>query len=240
MSRVRVKVCGITRPQDAAACAALGVDFLGLIFAASPRQVTPARAGEVCAAAPSARWVGVFVDAPLEELIEVVTTTGLGWVQLHGRETTEYCAALRERCGVKVIRAVSPGLAPDSPDSLNSPDSPDSRNSPNSSSSPDAVGAWGAWGALGAADYLLLDLPKGVPAAERDRRRRALWREAGRYEQRGEHLFLAGGLTPANVREAIAAVGPHAVDVASGVEHEPGIKDMNGVEAFLKEVATCQ
>ena len=231
MSRVRVKVCGITRPQDAAACAALGVDFLGLIFAASPRQVTPARAREVCSAAPSARWVGVFVDAPLEELIEVVTTTGLEWVQLHGRETTEYCAVLRERCGVNVIRAVSPGVAPGSRNSRNSPVSP---------SSPDAVGAWDARGALGAADYLLLDLPKGVPAAERDRRRRALWREAGRYEQRGEHLFLAGGLTPANVREAIAAVGPHAVDVASGVEHEPGIKDMNGVEAFLKEVATCQ
>ncbi len=231
MSRVRVKVCGITRPQDAAACAALGVDFLGLIFAASPRQVTPAHAREVREAAPSARWVGVFVDAPLEELIEVVVTTGLEWVQLHGRETTEYCAALRERCGVSVIRAVSLGMETDSPSSMGTSGSLDTSGT---------SGSLDTLSSLGAADYLLLDLPKGVPVAERDRRCRALWREAGRYEQRGEHLFLAGGLTPANVREAIAAVGPHAVDVASGVEREPGIKDMNGVEAFLKEVATCQ
>lgn len=239
MTRVRVKVCGITRPEDAAGCAALGADFLGLIFAPSPRRVTVARAREVRAAAPDARWVGVFVDAPLEVLLEQVTATGIEWVQLHGREPDRYRAALRARGGVRIVRAVTAG---DGAAVLSAEPAPGGETA--------ALGAGPdprrrertprARAPLAGADYLLLDLPKGVPASERDRRRSALWREAARYERRGDRLFLAGGLTPRNVGEAIAAVGPYAVDVASGVEREPGIKDMAKVGAFLKEVAACQ
>jgi phosphoribosylanthranilate isomerase len=101
--RTRVKICGLTRPEDALRAAELGADALGVVFAPSPRQVDIARAVEVLALTPvDVERVGVFVDQPLEFMIEAAEACRLGWIQLHGREPEEIAEAIP----VKVIRAV--------------------------------------------------------------------------------------------------------------------------------------
>ncbi|RJX34852.1 MAG: phosphoribosylanthranilate isomerase [Desulfarculus sp.] len=103
---VLVKICGLTTVEDALAAARLGADMLGLVFAASPRQVTPLRAREIVRALP--RWVqavGVFVDAPRQEVQRVRAFCGLHLVQLHGRESADDVAAL----GPGVIKAIRMG-----------------------------------------------------------------------------------------------------------------------------------
>lgn len=92
----RTKVCGLTRAEDAATAATLGATHGGLIFAPeSPRAVDDARAAELRAAAPSLRWVGVFVNAPIEEVVRRATAHDLAAVQLHGEETPDEVGALR-------------------------------------------------------------------------------------------------------------------------------------------------
>ncbi|BEQ14275.1 phosphoribosylanthranilate isomerase [Desulfoferula mesophila] len=98
----RVKICGITRLEDALAACRLGADALGFVLAPSPRQVSPERAREIIAALPPlVSTVGVFVDAPLDEVRGLRTFCGLDWVQLHGGEDQAYAAAL----GPRVIKA---------------------------------------------------------------------------------------------------------------------------------------
>lgn len=103
---VRVKICGLTTVADALAAARLGADLLGLVFATSPRQVTPRQAREIIQALP--RWVqtvGVFVDTPPQEVQQVRLFCGLHLVQLHGKESAEEVAAL----GRGVIKAIRVG-----------------------------------------------------------------------------------------------------------------------------------
>jgi phosphoribosylanthranilate isomerase len=106
---VKVKICGVCRPEDAAAAARFGADFLGLNFhPASPRHVTPASAREIAAAVPATALVGVFVDAPRERVEDVAAAVGLAALQFHGDEEPDYCRgwpwrvvkALRARAGV--------------------------------------------------------------------------------------------------------------------------------------------
>ena len=104
---VRVKICGITRPEDALAAEAAGADAVGLIFAArSKRRVTLSQAQAICAKlGPFIARVGVFVDAPLETVLETARQLRLSAVQLHGAETPDYAVTLRR--DVQIIRAVS-------------------------------------------------------------------------------------------------------------------------------------
>jgi phosphoribosylanthranilate isomerase len=204
-----VKICGITRVEDAVACADAGVDWIGLNFhPASPRFVRFATAMQILAALPaSVRAVGVFVDRPAAEVVEFAGELGLEIVQLHGREPAEDLVTLGH---LELIRAfgldgpsawaeVSEYLARAS--SLGRP--------------PDAVlvdaansGRSGGTGAKIADDVLdrLPSLPR---------------------------LILAGGLTPSNVAERVTRVRPWMVDVASGVESSPGVKDASKVAAFV-------
>lgn len=100
---VRVKICGITNVPDALAAARLGADLLGLVFAPSPRRVTPRQAWEIVAVLPpGVQTVGVFVDAPLEQVQEIRRHCGLHLVQLHGSESEGEAAAL----GPGVIKAL--------------------------------------------------------------------------------------------------------------------------------------
>jgi phosphoribosylanthranilate isomerase len=112
---MRVKICGITRPQDALAAEAAGADAVGLIFAErSKRRVTLAQAAVISAAlGPFTARVGVFVDAPLAQIHEAVHELRLSAVQLHGAESADYALALQPT--VQVIKAVSfsPGLTPE-------------------------------------------------------------------------------------------------------------------------------
>jgi phosphoribosylanthranilate isomerase len=196
---VRVKICGITRVEDALVAEAAGADAVGFIFAPrSKRLIDVARAAEISAAlGPFIVRVGVFVDAPLEAVHAAVGAARLDAVQLNGREEPAYAAALRGR--VRVIRALSfsPSLSPSV-----------LRRYP--------------------ADATLVDgLDPGSGRA-------FAWSQAEAL--RGlPRLILAGGLTPDNVAEGVRAIRPYAVDVASGVESAPGIKDSAAVHRFVAQ-----
>src|SRR5687767_12244027 len=98
---LKVKICGVTRPADALAAAEAGADFIGLIFAKSPRHVDVPRAREIVKALPKGvEAVGVFMNHPLAELRETAAAVGLRLVQLHGDEDADYCRA----AGVPVIK----------------------------------------------------------------------------------------------------------------------------------------
>lgn len=101
----RIKVCGITSEEVARAAVDAGADHLGLVFCASSRRVTLERAALLVAEVPGS-WVGVFVDAPLEEMTRAASELGLAAVQLHGHETPQECRAVRERIGVPVWKAI--------------------------------------------------------------------------------------------------------------------------------------
>ena len=106
--RVRIKFCGITRPEDAETAVALGVDALGFVFhPASPRYVEPAAAADIVRRLPAfVTAVGLFVDAPLPQVRETLAGTGIPLAQFHGEETPAYCAAFG-RAYVKVVRVRS-------------------------------------------------------------------------------------------------------------------------------------
>ncbi len=205
--RVRIKICGITRADDLSAAVAAGVAYVGFnFFPRSPRFVglEAARALALSTPAGLAR-VGLFVDPDSAWLDAVLARVPLDLIQLHGRESPLRVAEVRARHGLPVIKAV--GLATD-----------------------DDLPALAQ--AEEAADMVLVDarpppgatLPGGNGLAFD-------WRLiAGRRWQRP--WFLAGGLTPENVAEAVALTRARQVDVASGVERAPGIKDAARIAAF--------
>jgi phosphoribosylanthranilate isomerase len=199
---VKVKICGITRVEDALRAAALGADAIGLNFwPGSRRCVSAERGAEIARALPAGvRAVGVFVNQPREEILAIARAAGLHAVQLHGDETPGDCAGWPLPVW-KALRIASPlGLASLAGFRVEAfvVDS----GGPGS-------GAWGGTGAT--CDW-------------------SLAREAAARAP----TWLAGGLSPANVREAIRAVRPLGVDVASGVESSPGVKDPEKLEAFLR------
>ena len=209
---MRVKICGITRPEDAREAAHCGADFIGLIRAPSARRVTVATARQVIAALPEhVQPVLLFRDAPLDEVTAAVDATGGDWVQLHGREPVAYLAELAaRRPALRLIRAweVTAEQADD-----------------------DLAAYLQQAGAVNLRiDVVILDAPKGGahPGYER------LARISRRCRQRPPEIWCAGGLTPKNVAAAIAQGRYDGVDVASGVESSPGIKDHAALRAFIE------
>jgi phosphoribosylanthranilate isomerase len=209
----RIKVCGVTTPDDARAAADAGVDCIGLNFyPGSKRFITPAVAEAIVAALPAGFVkVGLFVDAPPAEVSALVNRLGLDLAQLHGRESPDSLAALM---GIGIIKAFA-------------------------SSTPlqELRDYLDACAALGAMPWLtLLDAPAPVngPAGGTgqlaDQSLARLYREAANVPP----LVLAGGLTPTNVAEAIRRVHPASVDVASGVESAPGKKDARLMASFVR------
>jgi phosphoribosylanthranilate isomerase len=199
----RVKICGITRPEDAELAASLGAWAIGFIlWPGSKRACDPAvAAGIVRAQRRRVEPVGVFVNAGLDEVAHAVEGIGLTHVQLHGDEGPAFCAAVAQRTGARVIKAVRIGSGADIRD----------------------AGRFHT-------DYHLLD------SAVRGRYggTGSTWDWTLAAQRRSPiPVLLSGGLTPENVAEGIAAVGPWGVDVASGVESAPGIKDPAKVEAFF-------
>lgn len=209
---VRVKVCGLTRPSDIDALVQANAAYAGLVFfAPSPRAVTATQARAVALAAPSGlARVGLFVDAEDDFLAQILAVVPLDMIQLHGHETPARVAEVRARFGLPVIKAV--GVA--RPQDLAMLDCH-----------------------AGVADMLLVDAkpPKGavLPGGN------GLafdWRLiAGRRWP--VPWLLAGGLTPDNVAEALRLTGARQVDVSSGVESAPGVKDAGRVAAFARAVA---
>ena len=203
----RIKICGVTLPDDAARVAAGGADFIGLNFwPRSKRYLAPDRApmiASVVRSTGSAKIVGVFVDPEIDEIQSIVSTVDLDIIQLHGDEDP----ALVKKISLAVYRPVWKALPIASQRDLN------------------ALDMWPA-------EALLLDAPtpgRGGAGAPFD------WQLAREARQRYPKIkfVLAGGLTPDNVAQAIATVQPWAIDVASGVEAAPGIKDPAKLEAFM-------
>ena len=206
MRRTRIKVCGITRLDDARRAVEMGVDALGFVFwPGSPRCVSVSQAAAISAALPPlVASVGVFVDQPIDEIRAAASAVGLTAIQLHGDEAPATWRGAPGRC----IKAVGVGPGFDAA----------------------AVAAWAptVWPLLDAHD----------PARRGGTGRAADWDAAARVA-RVRPVILAGGLDASNVREAIARVRPFAVDVSSGVERGPGVKDPDLLRAFVEGVAAA-
>jgi phosphoribosylanthranilate isomerase len=195
-----IKICGITRPEDAAAAIAAGADMVGLVFVpATPREVTVDRVGWA-RSLHGVLTVGVFRDAPLDHVEQIRDALDLDWVQLHGDEPDSWL----ERLGQRVLRRVR--VAADGPD-------------------------WGRVEELGRRCLPLID-PGAGDGQVWD------WRVLA---QRPDLEFgLAGGLDPDTVAEAVHSVRPRLVDVSSGVETSPGVKDAAKIAAFVQAArAAC-
>ncbi len=197
-----VKICGITRLEDAQAAVDAGANALGFVFwPKSPRYVDPARAKEIIATLPATvNAVGVFVDQPADDVNEIAEWVGLGAVQLHGGENQDYVRAMTR----PVMKAVAV----------------DGANAPIVDAWPPSVG-------------VLLDVHD--PVKKGGTGKTVDWTIAAEVAKH-RPIVLAGGLTPENVGEAIARVQPYGIDVSSGVEAEPGIKDHERLKALFEAV----
>jgi phosphoribosylanthranilate isomerase len=216
MTRLRVKICGLTNEPDARAAIDAGADALGFNFwPGSKRYVPPDSALEWIARLPNdVTRVAVAVDPALEQAVAWLETPGIDALQLHGSETPEFCAQLLSK-GYRLIKAIrvmknEAALA----EALRFPES----------------------------IPLLLDAFRdGEPGGTGET---IDWEVAAKFVSRHpeRRIVLAGGLTPGNVTDAIQRVRPFAVDVASGVE-SPGLhgrKDLSRLQAFFSAVAATE
>ena len=201
--RTRIKICGITRLEDAITACELGVDALGFVFhKPSPRYVKPETAAKIISKISRlVTTVGVFVDLPPEQLRQVAATANLDRAQLSGKESPQYCHAL----GVSWIK----GFRLSAQEDL------------------DGIAEYGTGN-----DILLDSYVKGVPGGTG---KIFNWEWADLARSHGR-VILAGGLGPENVAQAIDAAAPFGVDVSSGVESEPGIKDHDKIKRFVAAV----
>jgi len=201
-------MCGTTNPDDALAAVQAGVDGLGLIFfAKSPRNVKADMARYIVRMLPPfINTVGVFVDRPIDEVVELVDFCHLTHVQLHGNEDQHYCRQLSERCNATLIKAFRVGSASVAADFTPYDDL--------------------------VKGYLLDTYKKGVAGGTGEI---FDWTIVDNlFLQRP--VIMAGGLTPENVGEAIESSSPYAIDINSGVEKEPGIKDHDKLRALIEQV----
>lgn len=208
-----IKICGVTQAGQAEAILAAGADFIGLNFwPGSKRFLNPKQAATwVGPMAAQAKFIGVFVNADPRHLDALTRAIPLAGVQLHGDESPEDCARLKGE-GHRVIKAFQV----------------------RDTASLDRI-----------ADYPVEDvlLDSYHPGERGGTGETFPWELArqflSKYPER--RLWLAGGLVPGNVAEAVAGVNPFAVDVASGVESgSPGIKDLEKVTAFIKAAKAAQ
>jgi phosphoribosylanthranilate isomerase len=200
----RIKICGLTREEDALAAAERGADFLGFIFVPStPRYLEPERAAAIAARVRESqkvpKFVGVFRDASVDYMKEIASVVGLDLLQLHGTESDDDIRA----AGVPAIKTYRVG------DTL-----------------PDTT-------AHASADWLLFDTFDERRAGGTGRR--FDWSLLAMYP-RTKPFFLSGGITPENVAAAISLVRPDGIDVSSGVESEPGVKDHDKIRHLLERV----
>ncbi|MBN1385288.1 MAG: phosphoribosylanthranilate isomerase [Elusimicrobia bacterium] len=216
----RIKICGITNEKDAVWAASAGVDFIGLNFYKnSPRKISLDMAKRISASLPEfVKSVGVFVDEDIESLLKTVKKAQIKAVQLHGNESPEYCAELKEKVttaipadtlwegALKIIKAFR------IEENFQMERLADYQN----------------------IDYFLLDtFVKDIPGGTGQTFN---WDLAVEIKKTAKPVFLSGGLTPENVIEAIRKVEPFAVDVCSGIERTPTRKDYDKMLAFIKAV----
>jgi phosphoribosylanthranilate isomerase len=198
-----VKVCGLTRIEDALASCDAGADLAGFVFVRqSPRFIEPGKAREIVQALPEAVGkVGVFAGAGPDEIRAIAALAGITHVQLHGPFDIPD-PELAEGLGVSTIRALRVGSAADLAGAEEIP-----------------------------ADLLLLDAR--LDGALGGTGRTFDWSLARTLCVRRK-VIVAGGLTPGNVGQAVRLLHPHGVDVSSGVESSPGVKDHGKMREFIR------
>jgi len=213
MSGTTAKICGLSTPEAVSAAMAGGASHVGfMFFASSPRNIRPelaARLAEPLRARSPVRVAAVMVDPADAEVSEVVRQLKPDLIQLHGKESPERTAAIRAMAGLPVIKAVGVQGASDVAAALKYEDAADHLMF--DAKAPEGADRPGGHGS--AFDWSLL---RGLSL-------RHPW-------------FLAGGLDPWNVAEAIRASRSPIVDVSSGVERGPGVKDPHLITAFLDAV----
>ena len=212
----RIKICGIKTGEQALAAAEAGADFIGLVFARSPRQVTPGRAEKIMAELKEKKAhvavVGVFVNAHLDTVNRIAERCRLDWVQMSGDEPWEYCRELASPV-IQVIRL--------------------SRNQ-----RPEQVCRDLAYGTklLKKQKHIYL-VDSNVSDRYGGTGKKFDWKLA--VPIAGEFpVIIAGGLTPGNVGEAIKVISPWGVDVSSGVETK-GVKDTGKIKKFIQAVRSA-
>ena len=212
MHRTRVKICGVTRPEDAVAAARAGADAIGMIFyPPAPRNISLDRARAILAALPPfVTPVGVFVNALAEELLDTAAQLGLRTVQLNGEESPDNVAELE---GLQVIKAIRVGRS--AADELQRWRTSRPGNLIGFVLEPAGTGQHGGSGV--ANDWA------AIKAAQ----------DAGAFRDLPP-LIAAGGLTTATVAEVVRTIQPWAVDVSSGVEESLGVKSPQKIEAFIR------
>jgi phosphoribosylanthranilate isomerase len=213
-NKLQVKICGITRVEDAFCAAEAGADLVGFIFhRQSPRYVTPEQVAAITGAirrhfgADAPRCVGVFVDQPVARVRAVLDSSGLDLAQLHGSESPSEVQELHPRA----FKALRPQTRADAEAAvaIYGQVVPDDDALPKF-----LIDAYHPQQHGGTGTPVDLDIAQSL---------------AGRFR-----LLLAGGLTPETVRRAIERVRPWGVDVSSGVEQAKGIKDYARVRAFIE------
>lgn len=203
-----IKICGLSTPETLDAALAAGADMIGLNFhPRSPRFVTPQRAAELAAMARGrTQIVALVVDFAPAEAAELAQIVRPDWVQLHGRETPEQVAAIKTATGLPVMKALGIAAAADLA----------------------AVEGYHSF-----VDAVLLDAKPPKDAAYPGGHGRPFdWTLLSSLDP-AFRFMLSGGLDPANVAEAIRSTRPAGVDVSSGVESAPGIKDVDKIMSFV-------
>ncbi|MBI2867809.1 MAG: phosphoribosylanthranilate isomerase [Chloroflexi bacterium] len=216
--KTHIKICGLREPEHAIAAAKLGADFLGLVFARSKRQVTPEQATAVARAVRAAlpqppAIVGVFAGSPAPDVNRIAEECGLDLVQLSGRESWAYASQIA-RPVIKVIHIDEAGFGPEGLAT---------------------IATHCAEASLRGHRVLLdsaSDRVMGGSGKTFD------WAIAAELSREFDFL-LAGGLTPANVADAVTIANPWGVDVSSGVE-TGGVKDIAKIEAFITAARNAQ
>lgn len=211
---MKIKFCGLRRPEDIEYANQTRPDYIGFVFAKSKRQVSPELAGQLgLGLAEGLKKVGVFVNAPLEEILEAVRLAKLDVVQLHGDEGPEEIRAVKE-----ALVGVSTGTIGKIPEIWKAVRTTDA-----------AV--------LLAADGLEVDrllLDAFTPGMAGGTGVVADWNMIrGVKGQLTKPFFLAGGLNAGNLEEAVYAVEPYGIDLSSGIETD-GFKDLSKMEAIIK------
>lgn len=205
-----LKFCGLTRPEDAAEADRLGAGYVGVIFAGGPRNLSEEQARHVLGGQKAAKRVGVFPSPSSEEVERAASALSLDVVQIHSDASVTDLERLREQVGAEIwsVLRISGSDLPLGADDL-----------------------------FAASDAVVLDTRVegmlGGSGAKFD------WANVARKIERmrrDTRVVLAGGLTPDNVVDAIAVVAPDVVDVSSGVESSPGVKNHKLMARFASAV----
>jgi phosphoribosylanthranilate isomerase len=208
-ARTRVKICGLTTLEDARYASGAMADYLGFIFVpGSKRYVDPDQAAAIIAWTQGPEAVGVFMNQPLDDVVDIVNKTGIKLVQLHGQESVEYCSLMP----IPVIKSIAVEIG-DDVDSISEKLRPYE----------------------GTVHYFLFDTSRGGQSGGTGEAfdwniLEELYTETP--------WFVAGGVGPENVSHLVKKLHPFGVDANSKLESEPGTKQLEKFESFFDEIRT--